>query len=443
MKGQFLKRAFILFLSVALGIQMFPITAAAVDTEKQYRYHRYIDNKGNVSLCPYYGNWKYNTSSMKIQYTEWMSQPLGIDNGQYSYYVHVYQGKSCDNAGCVDSSCDTDRYVDGNGTYWFYQETRTVTVSSSKDDIAEPEESPEPSKPAEPAKPSAPPESGTQSPRPELKDTPPEAKSLGEEIGEELFEYFIDLTWAAVDTFAPTDLMAMGKAILAFKDGVSTLLDADFIGQIENKQVASDLNEILLQYLKVSELSNEAVEYASELINVALEEQPSLWKSVIRTTIKKSPGLILYIVSSSGNTKLLPLDLKLVLNIFEVSAERYWELGEAIAEYRSVIGDHSNDIIRYYEGFLESHYEALEMVGEAALRDVASGKNDLLDEVQNLANAHASSKEVFKSAINDALTFWLKVFHPKQASALLRILDELNTLEIDYEAYYWDIVNKS
>ena len=237
--------------------------------------------------------------------------------------------------------------------------------------------------------------------------------------------------------------MAMGKAILAFKDGVSTLLDADFIGQIENKQVASDLNEILLQYLKVSELSNEAVEYASELINVALEEQPSLWKSVIRTTIKKSPGLILYIVSSSGNTKLLPLDLKLVLNIFEVSAERYWELGEAIAEYRSVIGDHSNDIIRYYEGFLESHYEALEMVGEAALRDVASGKNDLLDEVQNLANAHASSKEVFKSAINDALTFWLKVFHPKQASALLRILAELNTLEIDYEAYYWDIVNKS
>ena len=129
MKSRIIKRIVVFILLITLGVpfsvQFSADTVSAATTEKQYRYHRYVDDKGNVSLCPYYGNWRYDTK-MKIEYTEWMSKPLTKDNGKYSTYTHVYQGASCEKAGCVDESCDTNRYVDEDGEYWFYQETRTV-----------------------------------------------------------------------------------------------------------------------------------------------------------------------------------------------------------------------------------------------------------------------------------------------------------------------------
>ena len=128
MKGQMIKRMLVVMLLAALGVQISSVTVSADDTETQYRYHRYADEDGNVSLCPYYGGWVYD-STMEIEYTEWMSEPLEEDNGRYSYFVHVYQGNSCKNAGCIEDSCDTNRYVDEDGEYWYYQETRTVTVT--------------------------------------------------------------------------------------------------------------------------------------------------------------------------------------------------------------------------------------------------------------------------------------------------------------------------
>lgn len=93
-------------------------------TGTQYRYHRYIDSAGNVSVCPYYGGWKYN-SVMRIEYTEWLNEPLSINNGEYSGYVHQQQGSSCTNAGCIDATCTMNRHWDGN-SFWFYEETRTA-----------------------------------------------------------------------------------------------------------------------------------------------------------------------------------------------------------------------------------------------------------------------------------------------------------------------------
>lgn len=102
-----------------------PATTTTIKT--QYRYHRYIDSAGNISVCPYYGGWKYS-STMTIQYTEWLDAPLTVNNGSYSCYTHVRQSQ-CAGKGCIDASCDTNR-VEYNGTYYFYQETRMVTVET-------------------------------------------------------------------------------------------------------------------------------------------------------------------------------------------------------------------------------------------------------------------------------------------------------------------------
>ena len=100
----------------------------------QYRYHRYIDSAGNVSLCPYYGGWKYN-SVMHIEYSDWMNAPLPVDNGQYASYSHQQQGSSCTNAGCIDITESTNRHRDTSGEYWFYQETRSVAVHVHTEDV--------------------------------------------------------------------------------------------------------------------------------------------------------------------------------------------------------------------------------------------------------------------------------------------------------------------
>lgn len=99
-----------------------PVIPSAIKT--QYRYHHYIDDAGHISLCAYYGGWKYD-SVMKIEYTDWLDAPLTIDNGSYSSYSHQNQGSACTNAGCIDKTISTNRYTDGKA-YWYYEETRTV-----------------------------------------------------------------------------------------------------------------------------------------------------------------------------------------------------------------------------------------------------------------------------------------------------------------------------
>lgn len=418
MESKFFKKIVALFLTISFGIQIFAITATATSVKTQYRYHRYIDKNGNVALCPYYGNWKYDTSFMKIQYTEWLSEPLRMDNGKYSCYTHVNQGKSCDKAGCVDVSCDTNRYIDKKGTYWYYEETRTIATSSEKDtsEVSSSNSS-------------------------KLFDTPDAANDITNQIGAGIIEYAIDLTDAVVDTIAPEDMITFGKAILSYKESVKVLLNAAVIGKIEDKAIAKALWEISQETSSTKNVPDDILDYAGELFLEALEKQPNLWKPLIKTTITKSPRVVLYIASTGAGGKLLPL--KLVLNVFETSADRYWELGEAIAAYRNVGGEHSDDIVRYYNGFLDNHYEALELVAKAALKDRTAGTTKCLDSVQNLAVAHENSKAVFQDSIDDILTWWFKVLHPERAKALENIKHELNDLKIDYEAYYWDIRNAS
>lgn len=92
-------------------------------TMTQYRYHRYVDSAGNVSLCPYYGGSIFH-STMALQYTDWLDQPLTC-NSASGGHKHVNMGSACTNSGCIDPSCSTERYTDGSSN-WYYEETRTI-----------------------------------------------------------------------------------------------------------------------------------------------------------------------------------------------------------------------------------------------------------------------------------------------------------------------------
>lgn len=128
--------------SDAVGIAPSTTNTNAVKT--QYRYHRYVDSSGNVSLCPYYGGAIFH-STMTLQYTDWLDQPL-TRNSSPSGHNHVNQGSACTNSGCIDPSRSTERYTDGSSN-WYYEETRNVTVEGGTSHTPTPAPVPTPTKP--------------------------------------------------------------------------------------------------------------------------------------------------------------------------------------------------------------------------------------------------------------------------------------------------------
>lgn len=120
-----------------------PLPNPTTATKTQYRYHRYIDAKGNVSLCPYYGGSLFK-STMTLQYTDWLDAPL-TKNSSSSGHNHVNQGSLCTKAGCIDPSGKTERFTDGSSN-WYYQETRVVAVEPTSTPTPTPTPMPESSK---------------------------------------------------------------------------------------------------------------------------------------------------------------------------------------------------------------------------------------------------------------------------------------------------------
>lgn len=130
-------------LSIAVSVPETTPTPAPITTKTQYRYHRYADSDGHISVCAYYGGYKYGTT-MSIQYTEWMDSPLPVDNGSADHFIHARQN-ACAGKGCIDPSCNTNRY-NCNGQYYYYEETRTVSVETTAEPapVYTPEPTPEP-----------------------------------------------------------------------------------------------------------------------------------------------------------------------------------------------------------------------------------------------------------------------------------------------------------
>lgn len=102
------------------------------NTKTQYRYHMYVNENGRRYVCPYYGQLTYPGTTFTLQYTEWLDEPLEINNGKYNSYAHA-KDSSCASYGCIDPSWEGNRYMDADGLTWVCEETRQVEVDANED----------------------------------------------------------------------------------------------------------------------------------------------------------------------------------------------------------------------------------------------------------------------------------------------------------------------
>ena len=484
MKRWKLGRVGIFLMVISLCFNGIYIPASAAETRTEYRYHHYSDDKGNVSICAYYGNWKYNTSSMKKVYTDWLTEPLAVDNGQYSYYTHVYQGRSCDKAGCTDSSVDTNRYVDANGTYWFYQETRVVevkptvtvqptvtpaskpTVTSAPPSTVTPTTkpivtpTPKPATPApQPATPTPVPVvvipqitvTPTVTPKPEndvqiiFQDIPKNETDIWDEIGAELLQYAIDILDCIIDALSPEDELKVTKALLSTKDLlnnkelIKNLIKVDLLGKIENKDIMNQLLEIVENTADMEGVPDEVLGETANLLYKVVLEQPELQKHIIYTLIKYSPRLVLKVVTGNCGDK-IPI-LKLLIGIFETSAERFWNLGEALSKYVDAVDAVEDSLVERYNNLVLHNYKFYSKVTEHALEDKEQGTSNYLNEIEYCENTMDGIRDEIVTSIDEKLSFWFKLLHPERAEHLKEVRDELCKLEFDYMDCYLEIVN--
>ncbi len=482
MKKYGLQKIISLFLAILCVLQVFalPVSAAGNTTTKtQYRYHRYSDDKGKFSLCPYYGNWRHSTT-LYLEYTPWLDEPLQIESTNFR---HVYQGSACDKAGCIDPSRDTNRYVDENGNLWYYEETRTIEVVIETEPEPQPEPQPQPEpepapqpQPQPEPEPEPEPEPAPQpQPQPETKpepqpvpetepvpetkpepeknedkpliDLPPAADSVWNEIGVGILDYGVELLEVALDTFTPSDELEFIASLLDYKETIKNLLTVTFVGKIEDPNHAKKLMEIIDNALdevsdptdSTNELTDEVLEIAKSLILEALEDQPELWAEVIQTAITKSPKLALYCLKELGGESFKAYEL--LIGVWEVSADKFWALGEALAECRSVFGDAVEAEIFYSEQLIDGHHQLMLTTAKEAIKDNATNSFENLERFQTVTETIEGMRKKQLDYIDSKLTFWYRLLHPVKTKHLEKVRDEVENLEIDYEAYYWEIRN--
>lgn len=390
--------------SLILNVMYIPISAE--ECRKEYRYHRYIDDNGNVSLCPYYGNWKYNTSNMQIEYTDWLDAPLQVDNGKYSCYSHVYQGKSCDKAGCIDSSTETNRYIDKDGSYWFYEEVKSVQENSTGEKD----------------------ETGTNLLYVE--------NSVWNEIGIGVLEYAIDVFAGITDSLSPSEKLDVTKALLSNKELIKNLLNISVLHELEDEDLLNELFEIMENNGDSDTVSEEAANF----LYIAAHKKPELRDHIIFTLIKYSPRLVMEVATSACG-KSIPA-LNMFLNVFEVSSERFWNLGEAIADYIDAYGELEDSFTARFEDLLLADIRFTNDVMVIAFQDKEEGKLSHVNEIEMMENTMYGIRDDICNRINGTLTIWFRILHPQITERLERISDKLDKVEFDYMSYYLEIVNK-
>lgn len=97
------------------------------NTKTQYRYHMYVNEDGRRFVCPTTGQEKCPGTTFKLVYTEWLDEPLKVNNGTFSSYYHN-KSSSCESHGCIDPTWEGNRYMDANGLTWICEETRRIDV---------------------------------------------------------------------------------------------------------------------------------------------------------------------------------------------------------------------------------------------------------------------------------------------------------------------------
>ena len=271
-------------------------------------------------------------------------------------------------------------------------------------------------------------------------EVPQGETTIWAEIGTEVLKYAVDIFDCFVDSLSSEDELEVAKALLSNKELLKNLLDATFIGKIEADDVRNELLEMVENVTNVDDIGDEVLGDVAGVLFKALTQQPELCGEAISTLLKYSPQLVLMVVTGNCGDK-IP-GFKLLLGVFEVSAERFWNLGEAFAEYSDAINAVEESLVARYENLVLHNYKFYGEVTKLALEDKQRGEYVSLKEVRMCENTMVGIRDEIRTSIDDKLDFWFRFFHSQKAKHLEEIVKELDALEFDYTEYYLDVMEE-
>lgn len=352
---------------------------SACDYVKQHRYHRYMDDRGDVSLCPYYGSYKYDVPYMKLEYTDWLETPLNVDNGGGNGYVHVYQGSACDDAGCIDDSMDTDRYIDASGEVWYYHETRIIEVctDSSTDD-----------------------KKGYAIVVSENGDT-----DVWNEIGADILKYSLDVVDEVLSCVPGEEKLKSTQKLLENKTLIKVMTDLIVKGEVDVDDVFKGEIESLIEDTGGnSDVARLLYEYISE--------DDAFAEDVWYTAIKYTPRLITEVITGGASEYYVPLNV--VLSVYEVSTQNFINLGDALGELIVYECSEKKTADVYaqerYSNFEAHNNDITDMVKTLVNIDAINGNKDHYDVICTAGDIMCSIRSDIVQYIDNTLTrsycFW-------------------------------------
>lgn len=396
-------------MTVVAGMLSFPVNVHASDDKVvynysiQYRYHRYTDDSGDVSLCPYYGSYKYNNGDMELQYTDWLESPLSVDNGGGNGYVHVRIEGECDDAGCIDSSMDTDRYRDALGTFWYYEETRIIETYTSENDEID--------------------YAIIVSENNDLK--------LWNAIGVNIFSYSLDVVDELFSLIPEYSKLEVMDKLLENKVLIKMLADFIVNGDIN---VDEKFREEIESFVEDYGVNSDMTRLLYERITNSSDLEEDVWYIAIKYT----PRLFFDAVSGGAAEQCLPI--KVVICVYEASTQNFWDLGDAIGKL--VVYETSEkktaDVFAQerYSDFKSSHNTITDMVTELAIRDALNGNKDHYDIICEVAELMCSIRGDIAQFIDKNLSSWGSIWNRRKSRSLKNTQASLNGLDLEYEALY-------
>ena len=412
-----IKKVISMLLAIACSVAVLPTGALAAGKPVQtvlYRYHRWVvaGDPQKSSLCPYSGGAKFGTD-LVLEYSDW-GEKLKVANHPYSYFQHVHQGKACSSRGCIDESRRTDRFVDKNGTFWFYEERKIVSGDASSSLPIESEE-----KPAI-----------------QLKTLSEDDRSVYDNVAANVIDYGVGLLEAVMGELSAKDRLDTAKTLISYRETLVLLIKA-VSGDVQNE----DIQEALVETAKriaAGNATTEELQKAGELLLTAAKGDSALTLKIIQEAVKKGPRLVISILC--GGTA--PASIRTILAVYEASAESFSELGEAVSEYRSVTGDHADSIVNHFLDFQSTYFNWIILTGEAGIRDRENDTEKFLEGVQEFDRQNESSKKLYLEEISKLNTRIFKFFHPERACRLDRIAELIQKMDLNFEEAYLTIVGR-
>ena len=427
------KKIISLVLALSCILTILPTSAMAASKSSAsettlYRYHRWVvkGRPEKSSLCPYSGGAKYGTK-LVLEYSNWSTEKMEVANAPYNYFQHVHQGKACSSRGCIDKSCKTDRYIDENGTYWFYEERKVISNDSNQGNSATSSKLPDTS--------STPKEESIT-----LTSSSADDKRVWMTIGVDILNYAVDAISSVVDELDDSDVTEVGIAIATNRDCIKVLLDKALINRIDDDKIRDALIAELYKSQKPGATSGDSddLKVIASLFVKAMKKDPRFAGECVKEGIKIAQRQIMSAITG-GN---IPAPMRVVIAVYESSCEAIYKASCAVVDLYNINVEHADVVADHFIRFENTYTEWLQLTCQAAIRDRENNSTQFLQGVRKFDELCTESRQLFLDEIARINTKTFKLFHRDQSARLERIAERVRAMDVNFETTYHSISNK-